>query len=323
MADAAVLLHVSAIEDALRSQDETPLDLEDMASRLAALAAAISQHSAELSQSTLLKADDIFERFALFAAAALKVEDAIEQATLNTVQDLTTILSQASNDAEDPSEDEHDPEANWDVLRDWFLANIAFPFPELVPPSTLPDPLYIDLDEFEHWVGQVRARSGWDSLFTQFAGRDKRRMQTLCSRAFSSKTNSADNRSTTISKDVQFAFRQVRDMIAAVCSEIEYERQQPAPWMDHLEEMIKELGLSGPTSLVESLDDELVDSTVSSPKYHSDWYSESGTDQVDTSLSGTSPSESLLNASVSPLTLLLSSKGIKRKFEELETQDTK
>ncbi|PVG03201.1 hypothetical protein CPB86DRAFT_793658 [Serendipita vermifera] len=245
MADAAVLLQIQAVEDVFVSTDNTLLDLEALAVRLAALAAAIQKNASLLSQHTLLMADEIFERCAIFASAALKIEDTIDNAASAVSADVASLLPSADlfDSIGEGVDDEEDGEIDWVVLKNWLLSNIAFPFPELVAAKLLPENLSVDLDEFEYWASHVRARSGWDAVFTHYANCDERRMGDLCQKYLTTQPSEPVQSLNQSDERACIAFLQMLQAIPVVCTELEHERQQPAPWMDKLEEMIAKFSL--------------------------------------------------------------------------------
>ncbi|KAG8815300.1 hypothetical protein FRC19_001125 [Serendipita sp. 401] len=252
MADAAVLLHIQAIEDAFSAARDTPLDLEDLAVRLAALAAAVGENTAALSQDTLLQADEIFERFTIFATTALKVEEAIDQTSAAVAAEITSLLA---NSRLDDDSYEEEGEVDWVVVKDWFLANIAFPFPTLVPANLLPSDLSIDLDEFEHWVGHVRGRLGWETLFKRFANRSQVCMREICDAVFTRRVTSRGT-SSRLDKATRRAFLEMRQSVEKACNDIKSEREQTADWINQLDAMIARLPSLNMTEYSDLLYDE-------------------------------------------------------------------
>ena len=77
------------------------------------------------------------------------------------------------------SEDEDEPDTNWETLRDWFLAHLAHPFPTPSQSRRLVKECYIDSEELDSWLGRMRELTHWDDLFSSWAQSDQQVMKEL------------------------------------------------------------------------------------------------------------------------------------------------
>jgi hypothetical protein len=77
------------------------------------------------------------------------------------------------------SEDEAEPDTNWEALRDWFLAHLAQPFPTPSQCRRLVKECHIDSEELKDWLERMRELTHWNDLFSSWARSDQHTMKEL------------------------------------------------------------------------------------------------------------------------------------------------
>ena len=77
------------------------------------------------------------------------------------------------------SEDEDEPDTNWEALRDWFLAHLAQPFPTPSQCRRLVKECHIDSEELGGWLERMRELTHWNDLFSSWARSDQHIMKEL------------------------------------------------------------------------------------------------------------------------------------------------
>ena len=77
------------------------------------------------------------------------------------------------------SEDDDEPDTNWEALRDWFLAHLAQPFPTPSQCRRLVKEYHIDSEELKDWLERMRELTQWNDLFSSWAQSDHHVMKEL------------------------------------------------------------------------------------------------------------------------------------------------
>ena len=77
------------------------------------------------------------------------------------------------------SEDEDEPDTNWEALRDWFLAHLSHPFPTPSQSRRLVKEYHIDSEELNSWLERMRELTHWNDLFSSWAQNDQHVMKEL------------------------------------------------------------------------------------------------------------------------------------------------
>ena len=80
---------------------------------------------------------------------------------------------------EELSEDEDEPDTNWEALRDWFLAHLAQPFPTPSQCRRLVKECHIDSEDLNAWLERMRELTHWNDLFSSWARSDQPTMKEL------------------------------------------------------------------------------------------------------------------------------------------------
>ena len=104
------------------------------------------------------------------------------EADVAALRENVRFLDLQESDEEDWSFDDdgdEPPEVDWEALRDWFLAHLAYPYPTPSQCRRLVKECHIDQEELENWFERMRELTHWDNLFSAWAQGDLNLMKQL------------------------------------------------------------------------------------------------------------------------------------------------
>ena len=142
-----------------------------------ALQSCVRDLAPSLSRDTLQLAHDVAYALATAATGLINVTEHSQQFT-NSVQSESQFTFKMEYE-EALSEDEDEPDTNWEALRDWFLAHLAQPFPTPSQRRRLVKECHIDPEELDGWLERMRELTHWNDLFSSWARSDQHTMKEL------------------------------------------------------------------------------------------------------------------------------------------------
>jgi hypothetical protein len=139
-----------------------------------------------LSHETLQLAHDVAYTLARTATEFINITEHSQQCTKNMRNDIEEEVEREFDFKmeymeyeEELSEDEDEPDTNWEALRDWFLAHLAQPFPTPSQCRRLVKECHIDSEELNGWLERMRELTNWNDLFSSWAQSDQHLMKEL------------------------------------------------------------------------------------------------------------------------------------------------
>jgi len=172
---------LSSEEEELQAELHAALDLffeQDPVTflpHLQALQNRVRDLAPSLSPDTLQLAHDVAHTLAMTATVLKNVTEYSQQCTNNIRNEQFMYMENEGA----LSEDEDEPETNWEALRDWFLAHLAQPFPTPSQCRRLVKECHIDSDELNGWLERMRELTHWNDLFSSWARSDQHTMKAL------------------------------------------------------------------------------------------------------------------------------------------------
>ena len=172
---------INAVDDGIDALHSFLSEWTSLRLRLTALAQAGS-----LSEEVARHATHMSSRLASVTASLVRLETSAQQAVPAITEEARRIVEEYRSEED---EDEFDycnggdynegPDTNWETLRDWFLANLAYPFPTPSQSRRLAKECHIESDELESWLERIRELTHWDELYSAWAQGDQSLMKQL------------------------------------------------------------------------------------------------------------------------------------------------
>lgn len=237
-----------------RGHDELVAFMHKWATLKDQLIAAASAHL--LSRETLQLAADVAKPVAAIASSLLALQNASATLASQLTQDtkkevlntLTAETDAGDSDSDGPpgsdsgfdDEDDEDPDApKYEILRDWFYANIRHPFASREKDhGDLLTSANITYDQFLTWLDFVRDKSGWSHIFSLHARTSPRRMEKLCSQVFDELDHGVPRLNSALPLTVRDDFRKLRMDIERVY------HFDLSDWWEPVTDLFEEAGLS-------------------------------------------------------------------------------
>ena len=176
-------------EEELQAELRSLLDRQDPVTflpRWQALQNRMSELAPSLSHDTFQLAHDVAYALARTATALINVTEYGQQCTNNMLNEIEEELKREFDFRMEYmeyeaaySEDEDEPDTNWEALRDWFLAHLAQPFPTPSQCRRLVKECHIDSEELNNWLQRMRELTHWNDLFSSWAQSDQHVMKEL------------------------------------------------------------------------------------------------------------------------------------------------
>ena len=161
-------------------------DLVDFLPRWQALQNRIRDLAPSLSPDTLQLAHDVAYALAKTATEFINITERSQQCIndmrneiMETFEREFDFKMEYMEYEEVLSEEEDEPDTNWEALRDWFLAHLAHPFPTPSQCRRLVKECHIDSEELNGWLERMRELTHWNDLFSSWAQSDQHVMKEL------------------------------------------------------------------------------------------------------------------------------------------------
>ena len=172
----------------LAACDKTPAELQAFLELWTVLTERLRSAIAAnaVSDETLTIAQKVTVPISKIAASLLRLNEEAQRGAESLTSASKAIIAEGMDyrDSDDEDNDYSDnedelPDANWESLRDWFLAHLAHPYPTPSQCRRLVKESHIDGEELDSWFERMRELTHWDELFSTWAQGDLNLMKQL------------------------------------------------------------------------------------------------------------------------------------------------